>query len=62
MVSLFGSTYCRELFFNEMYLSKARCRSLLADEHLTSQLIEAATPVKTDIDKLYTESKFQVPH
>ena len=38
------------------------CRSQLTDEHLTSQLKVSTTSVKTDIDKLYKDSKFQVSH
>ena len=61
MISLFGSTYCCEQFFFKMKLTKTRCRSRLINEHLISQL-RVATSVKADINKLCTNSKFQVSH
>ena len=62
MISLFGSTYCCEQFFSKMKLTQMRCRSQLTNEHLISQLRVATTSVKTDINKLCTNSKFQVSH
>ena len=62
MISFFGSTYCCEHFFSKMKLTKTRCRSRLTNEHLISQLRVATTSVKADINKLCTNSKFQVSH
>ena len=57
MISLFGSTYCCEQFFNNMMLTKTRCQNQLSDEHLTSHLRLTTTSVKADIDMLCKGSK-----
>ena len=51
-----------EDFYKLYVCRKKKCRSRLTNEHLISQLRVATTSVKADINKLCTNSKFQVPH
>ena len=61
MISLFGSTYCREQFFDKIKLAITRCRSKLTDEHLTSQLRVAATSSKLILISYARTLNFKCP-
>ena len=61
VIPLFGSSCSCVQFFKKMLLTKTRCRLLLIDVNLASQLRMATTSVKASIDRLCKNSKFKSP-